>query len=170
MDIIKPRSEYFEEYLNACQESYDNNIVDWMPFNPKNYEQWKECILELYENYENGINIPENLPRTYTYWCIEENKLIGEIQLRPFLSEAEAKRWGHLAYAVRHSKWNNGYGTKILEKGLEKAREFQIKNVYIACREDNLGSIKVITKNNGGLVDKIISDEGIPNNLYYIGV
>jgi predicted acetyltransferase len=168
MEIIKPRSEYFEEYLNACKESYDNNIVDWMPFNPENYERWKESILDIYDNYENGIDIPENMPRTYTYWCVEENNLVGEIQLRPYLSEPEAKAWGHLAYAVRYSKWNNGYGTRLLKKGLEKAKEFQINDVYIACREDNLGSIKVIEKNNGKLVDKIISNEGFASNLYYI--
>lgn len=168
MEIVKPRSEYCEEYAKAVQESYDNNIVDWMPPNPVNFEHWQERILERYSNCEKGINLPENTPRVYTYWCVEEDHFIGEIQLRPFLTEEEAMAIGHLSYAVRYSKWQSGYGTKLLKDGLEKIKEFQINKVYITCKEDNLGSIRVIEKNNGKFVEKIKSTEGEMHNLYYV--
>lgn len=170
MKIIKPNENYFEEYLKACQESYDYNIDEWKPFNPDHFEQWKACILGVYSDYENGINIPEGMPRTYTYWCVEEDAFIGEIQLRPFLNEIQAKTWGHIAYAIRHSKWNNGYGTLLLKMALEKAKELQLTDVYVACRESNVSSIKVIEKNNGQLINRINDDEGFVSNVYQIGI
>lgn len=168
MKVIKPKKEFFEEYLNACKESYENNITEWMPFNPNHFEQWKSCILDVYRDYELGVNIPAGMPRTYTYWCVENDSYIGEIQLRPFLSENEAVTWGHLAYSIRYSKWNQGYGTKLLKKALEISCEFQISDVYVVCRESNIGSVKVIEKNKGRLVNKIEDDEGILNNVYHI--
>ena len=57
MQIIKPNENYFDEYLKACKESFDNNIDDWKPFNPDLYEQWKSHILNVYSDYENGVNI-----------------------------------------------------------------------------------------------------------------
>lgn len=168
MEMLKPSENLFEEYFNACKESYDNNIDEWKPFNPDHYEQWKECILDVYRNYENGVNIPEEMPRTYTYWCVEDNTFIGEIQLRPFLNEMQAKTWGHLAYAIRYTKWNQGYGTILLKKALDKAKEFQLTDVYVACHETNIGSIKVIEKNNGQLVNRINDSEGFVNNVYHI--
>lgn len=168
MQVIKPSENYFDEYLKACKESYDNNIDEWKPFNPEHFEQWKACILNVYSDYENGVNIPEEMPRTYTYWCVENDTFIGEIQVRPFLNEVQAKTWGHISYAIRYSKWNQGYGTQLLKKGLEKAKEFLISDVYIACHESNIGSIKVIEKNNGQLINKVKESEDVMNNVYHI--
>jgi len=168
MKVIKPTSAYFDAYYEACKESYDNNITEWMPFDPQNYEQWKSRILEVYNNYETGNNIPEQMPRTYTYWCIENEAFIGEIQVRPFITEAQAKEWGHLSYAIRYAKWNQGYGTKLLTSGLEIAKEFELNKVYIACREDNFGSIRVIEKNKGVFIKKIAEEDGTLNNVYFI--
>ncbi len=168
MEVIKPSENFFDEYLQACKESYDNNIEEWKPFNPDQYEQWKACILDVYSKYENGVDIPDEMPRTYTYWCVEDNTFIGEIQLRPFLNELQAKTWGHLAYAIRYSKWNQGYGTLLLKKALEKAKDFQLDDIYIACRASNIGSIKVIEKNNGQLINSIIDTEEYVNNVYHI--
>ena len=170
MKLIKPSQEYFEAYYEACKESYVNNVTEWMPFDPKDYDHWKSNILQIYTNYETGQNIPEQMPRIYTYWCIEEEQLVGEIQLRPFLTESQAKEWGHVSYAVRYSKWHQGYGTKLLKMSLDIAREFEINNVYIACRSDNMGSIRIIEKNMGRFVHEFIDEEGMKNNLYLISV
>jgi predicted acetyltransferase len=168
VNIMKPKKEYFDEYLAACKESYDNNIKEWMPFHPDDYEKWKEYILVAYNNYEKGENIPAGMPRTYTYWCIENEKFVGEIQLRPYLTEEEAKNWGHVAYAIRYSKWGKGYGTKLLHIAIEKLQEFGVKDIYIACHQSNNASIRVIEKNQGMFINTIVDEEGIKQNVYLI--
>lgn len=77
MELIKPREEFFDEYYEACKESYENNVTEWMPFELDNFNQWKKHILKAYDNYETGTNLPEELPRTYKYWCVENGKFIG---------------------------------------------------------------------------------------------
>ena len=91
MEVLKPAEPFFIEYLNACKESYENNITEWMPFHPEHYDIWKEHILQAYDNCEKGIDLPEGFPRTYTYWCVEDNTFIGEIQIRPFLNKSLVK-------------------------------------------------------------------------------
>lgn len=168
MVIIKPDSPYFEEYYKACKESYDNNITEWMPFDLSNYDYWKKNILTILDNYETGKDIPEGMPRTYTYWCVDNDNFIGEIQLRPFLTEDEAKKWGHISYAVRYSRWNQGFGTKILQESIIKAYELNVKEVYVACRENNIGSIKVIEKNGGKFIATVLDEENERNYVYNI--
>lgn len=170
MELIKPKEEFFDEYYEACKESYDNNVTEWLPFELENFEQWKKHILQVYDNYESGTNLPEGMPRTYTYWCVEDGKFIGEVQMRPFLSEVEAKKWGHISYAIRYSMWGQGLGTKILNHTLLEIREFDIKDVYIVCREDNAGSIKVIEKNRGQFTNKFRDEEDKLNNVYHINI
>lgn len=168
MEVIKPIESFFPEYFNACKESYENNITEWMPFDPQNYDIWKEKILKTYNNYENGIDIPNGFPRTYTYWCIEDDVFIGEIQIRPFLNETESQNWGHIAYAVRYSKWNNGYGTKLLKAAIDKLQEFNVSKIYIACHKENISSIRVIEKNGGLYLNSLIDESGIEQNIYLI--
>ncbi len=168
MEIIKPNEKFFIEYFNACKESYENKITEWMPFELHHFDVWKEHVLEVYCNYEKGVAIPEGFPRTYTYWCVEGDIFIGEIQIRPFLNENESQTWGHVAYAVRYSQWNKGYGTKLLKTALDKLHEFAVLDIYISCHKTNTSSIRVIEKNGGSFVNSIIDEDGIEQNVYII--
>ena len=58
MKILKPREELFEEYLSAVIESFDNNIDEWKPFYPEEYDNWKDNVLTTYEKAEKGENLP----------------------------------------------------------------------------------------------------------------
>lgn len=168
MEIIKPKEKFFIEYFNACKESHENKITEWMPFELDHFDVWKEHVLEAYDNYEKGIGIPEGFPRTYTYWCVEGDIFIGEIQIRPFLNENESQAWGHVAYSVRYSQWNKGYGTRLLKAALTKLHEFGVLTIYISCHRTNISSIRVIEKNGGSFINSIIDEDGIEQNVYII--
>ncbi|MDD4113582.1 MAG: GNAT family N-acetyltransferase [Herbinix sp.] len=72
------------------------------------------------------------------------------------------------AYAVRYSRWKQGWGTELLRQILSKVQEFNIIDVYIVCRENNIGSIKVIEKNGGRFTNTVVDEEGNLNNVYHI--
>lgn len=56
MELIKLREELFDEYYEACKESYENNITEWMSFELDCFKQCKRHILQAYDNYETGTD------------------------------------------------------------------------------------------------------------------
>ena len=73
-----------------------------------------------------SIDLPENRVGQTNYWLVDDEKgyFIGEVGIRHKLNDALLKRGGHIGYGIRYSEWNKGYGTKMLELALEKAKEF----------------------------------------------
>ena len=65
---------------------------------------------------------------------------------------------GSVGYAVRVSEWNKGYGTQILRRGLEIAKEHGMEKVLLTINEKNAASIHVCEKLGGKLWDTIERD------------
>ena len=84
-------------------------------------------------------------------------EFIGEISIRHNLTDSLLRYGGHIGYGIRYSKWNSGYGTKMLALALKKAKHMGLNKVLITCDEDNIGSAKVI-ENNGGILENIIEN------------
>ena len=103
---------------------------------------------------------PGIVPGSY-FWLINDNEFIGRLSLRYELNENLLKVGGHIGYEIRPSKRRQGYGTKILRLGLEKARELGLHRVLVTCDEDNIGSKKIIER-NGGMLENAIEIEGDP--------
>ena len=146
LKFVKPDTCYFDEYLAACKESYEYGITEWMPVEPERFNAWKQYALAMYQALETGEGLPTGVPRIVTYWAIEENRFVGELQIRPYLTKDEARYMGHIGYAVRYSMWHKGYGTKILLEAISKLQELQVSPIYIACHTSNKVSQKVIQK------------------------
>lgn len=169
MKLVKPKRSLFKQFYEACKESHDNNVTEWMPFRLENYSLWQDQILKIYEKCETGKDLPADMPRTYTYWCVDKGRFIGEAQLRPYLSPEEALEWGHIAYAIRYSKWGRGLGTRVLREVLIKARAFGLVDVYILCAASNVGSIRVAEK-NGAVLVSVRDEDGRQINVYRIAL
>ena len=167
MDFIKPNEHYLDEYLRACKESYDNNVTEWMPVDLDNFEGWKEKALYLYEMLESGEGLPAGIPRMITYWCVDNDRFVGEVQIRPYIPTDEAKIVGHIGYAVRYSMWGKGFGTKLLQFAVEKLHECNVVPIYIACHIDNIGSNKVSQKLGFEFVE-MRTTNGEAENLYVL--
>ena len=75
------------------------------------------------------------------------------------------KYGGHIGYGIKYSKWNLGYGTKMLSLALKKAKQMGLNRILITCDEDNIGSSKVI-ENNGGVLENIIENSINGNKIY----
>lgn len=171
MEIIKPNEMYFDEYLSACKESYDNDIKEWMPVELNRFGEWRASALKMYEMLESGEGLPDGVPRMYTYWCVENGRFIGEIQIRPFIDEITAKSIGHIGYAIRYSMWNKGYGTKVLNEAIKKLQELGVSTIYIACHESNVASNIVSKKCGFKLLEKAIDETtNERQNVYIVNV
>lgn len=73
-----------------------------------------------------------------------DNALIGEISLH-----IEAAMQAQLAYWIGEPFWNQGFATEaitgILKFGFEK---LELESIYATCKETNVGSARVLQKNN----------------------
>ena len=99
-----------------------------------------------------GKGLPEGWVPASRYWLVQGSRIIGACGVRHRLTKALLDFGGHIGYAVRPDERNKGYGTRMLELALEKARALGIRRVRITCDTDNIASARVIQK-NGGVLD-----------------
>ena len=174
VELVIPSKKYLESYLEACQELADKpELRDTIFHNPDEFDDWKDNIFLKFEEQRCGINLPEMYVPESTFWLVEGGIFIGEGSIRHSLTPVLERFGGHIGYAIRPSKWSKGYGTILLKLLLDKAHELGIKKALITCNEDNVGSCKVIEKNDGvfqDTIDYIIDDVPRRTNRYWIEI
>ena len=170
--LIKPNKNLYLEYKDMMDEwiMEGSRISPW-PLSLKYHteELFNEMLKRIIE-VEKGINIAGYVPST-TYWLYDKthNTIIGCSNLRHYLDELGEKYWGHIGYGIRPSERRKGYGTKILELTLEKAKEMNINKVSLGAYVGNIPSWKTMEKCHAKF-DKIIYEEdtGLPIKKYWI--
>lgn len=150
MKLVYPSKKYLKSYREAFEEYVANNVEHYF-FDDEN----EVDIVKKYYNYRNNIGLAENRVPQTTYWLIDKGEFIGEISIRHRLNDALKIYGGHIGYGIRFSKWGQGYGTKMLELALKKAKLMGLNKVMVTCDHDNYGSAKVIENNNGKFQDII---------------
>ena len=148
MKLVYPSKKYLKSYRDAFIEYKENNVTHYF-FDDEN----EVDIVKKYYNYRNNIGLTEDRVPQTTYWLIDKGEFVGEISIRHKLNDMLKKYGGHIGYGIRYSKWNQGYGTKMLALALKKAKQMGFDKVMVTCDHDNIGSTKVIENNNGKFQD-----------------
>ena len=164
--LVYPSEKYLKSYKKAYKEYIKNNITTYNLDDPD-----KVDVIKKSENYRYSIDLPEGFVPQITYWLVENNEFIGQIGLRPKINDFLLNYGGHIGYFVKYSKWNKGYGTKMLSLVLERAKKLGLKKVLITCDDNNFGSSRVIEKNGGILENKVknnIKGKEILTRRYWI--
>ncbi len=165
MKLVKPSIEYKKSFIEAGKE-YQAKGENIYLRGTKPDKDFNKLLLKIKER-EQGINLPaDRVPQT-ELWLVEGNEFIGWTKIRHKLNENLLKVGGHIGYSIRPSKRKQGYGTKILELALAAAKDLNIGKVLLSCDDDNVGSAKIIEKNNGVLENKI-EEEGKIKRRYWI--
>lgn len=112
-------------------------------------------LLDNFNNQENGAGLKEGYVPGSTFWLVDGDDFIGEVNIRHRLNEKLFQKGGHIGYEIRPSKRKMGYGAKILELALPLAKDIITDKILITCDDDNIGSWKIIEKNGGILENKI---------------
>lgn len=170
MHLIKPSTHYENSFIQAVKEYQIANDDDRRDIFDLNIEDLKNNFLHYIENLlseSEGENLPEGYVPQTTYWLIDNDEFIGRVSIRHTLTEFLLQEGGHIGYDIRPSKRGKGYGKKILELALPKAKELGIDKVLITCNETNIGSKKIIESNGGILENKVHLYEGKPAKLRY---
>lgn len=174
MQLVLPSVAYKSSYIEAVKEFQADHSF---PLMERTYD--KLSISELEDNFEDyvekkksesrGENLPEGYIPATTYWLVDGGEYIGNIGIRHWLTEKLEKWGGHIGYSIRPSKRGQGYGNKILELALPKAKELGINRLLITCDATNTASQKIIEKNGGVLENQVPNPEtGVDKLRFWI--
>ena len=172
--LVKPTTEYKNQANEMIEEAkrYDAKNPDiWAGYSSMqkyaNYEEWLEK-LDADLDFENIK--PGRVPAA-TYFSVRksDNKIVGIINIRYELNDYLENYGGHIGYSIRPTERRKGYGRKQLILGLKKCLEIPMDKILITCREDNVGSVKVIERCGGIYEDtRYSNEEGYNLKRYWI--
>lgn len=150
LTLVTPSVAFETEYLAMIREFMAR---DERHFN--NFElaqlNFPAFVREL-EDESKGIGLPPGIVPQNTYWLLKNGtRLVGEIRLRPVLTEPFEQHYGHIGYNIRPSERRKGYGERQLALLLDKARALGLKRVMLTIEGKNTASERIIVKNGGKL-------------------
>ncbi|KKW19740.1 MAG: GCN5-related N-acetyltransferase [Parcubacteria group bacterium GW2011_GWA2_51_10] len=174
MKLVLPSAEYKNSFIEAVKEFKADQI------NSTRYKTYRALsIVELEKDFESYVEFkrgrakdeklpPGRVPAT-DFWLVDGNEFIGRISIRHRLTPELLASHGHIGYDIRPSKRGQGYGNKILELALPKAKELGINRVLITCDATNVASRKIIEKNGGVLENQVPNPEtGVDKLRFWI--
>lgn len=169
--LKKPSAEEEQEWKNYIKEfrKIDINATPLGYYENIDYKDWLMKI----ENENKGINMEEGrVPSTVFFLMNDGNKILGHISIRHNIDNAFLKLYGgHIGYGIRPSERNKGYGTIMLHLALIKCKELGLEDVMITCKDNNVGSYKIIENNYGIQKDLIyIKEENSYFRRYWINI
>lgn len=174
--LVKPTIEYKEQAIEMMEEAkeYDaNNSSIFAGYSSmqkyESYEEWLEK-LEADLDFENIK--PGRVPAA-TYFSVRksDNRIVGTINIRYELNEYLENFGGHIGYSIRATERRKGYGRKQLLLSLEKCLEIPIDKVLLTCKENNIGSERII-KSCGGVYEdtRYSAEQGYNIKRYWINL
>lgn len=174
--LIKPTIEYKQQAKEMIEETKKHDVDNpdiWAGYSSmEKYEIYEEWLKKL-DNYLDFENIKTGKVPASTYFLLRktDNRILGIINIRYEFNEYLKNYGGHIGYSIRPTERRKGYGRKQLILGLEKCLEIQINNVLITCRENNIGSAKVIESCGGIYEDtRFCKDENDNLKRYWINI
>jgi predicted acetyltransferase len=168
MELVEPSIKYRDSYLASMQDGSttmseqkkDGVRVELID---KDFAAFVDSLNARRE----GKGLPEGFVPDSKYWLIDKGEYIGSVSIRHSLTPHLLEIGGHIGYSIRPSMRRMGYGKKILELALPKAKALGIDRILLTCDETNEGSRKIIEANGGILEDKRPNPEGGPDKLRY---
>ena len=158
--LLKPGKEYAEgifRYRNAFIIAGDPMDGTGSLYRIPDPDIWLDQVTDL----SRPETTPEDWVTTSQYICVRpyDNKLVGMIQLRHSLNEYLAQYGGHVEFSVLPEERGKGYATWMLKNTLRYARDFAINRLILAVEPKNAAGKRVIEKNGGVFMDKVLDPE-----------
>lgn len=160
IELIEPSAAFIESYQSALIEFDEQRIVGfWKLFGPI---EDVAAYLQTIRSYQHISGLEKSIVPASVYWLVDGDEFVGHTSVRHVLNAALERNGGHIGYAIRPSHHRRGYGTRILELVLPRARSLGIQRALLTCNKDNVASRKIIEKHGGILIDDTnFSDGGI---------
>jgi len=165
MELVRPVKIYEASWKKAVAEfrKDSKSIKLWEVLGDP--DDLDKCISAA-ENHSQGKELPLEWVPYDLYWLVDGGEIVGVASVRHRLNDFLLREGGHTGYEIIPSKRGAGYGSKILELSLAKAKDLGLRRVLVSSFEDNIASRKIIEKNGGVLENKIKTEEGITRRYW----
>lgn len=140
-----------------AKEYYDTKMM-----RKGTYDFWLNRDYNIYFKFkEDAIHGGLDGVYTYTYYLIDEDKIvgIGSLRLNPEDNLELNMYGGHIGYGIIPSKRKCGYGSMFLHLLIKEAACFGLKEVMVVCSDDNITSSRVIENNFGIFKNQVIDSK-----------
>lgn len=137
--------EIVQEFINECK-NHNSEFAGISRLNELPYETW---LKKISDSHLGIVDNPGYVPAT-TFLVMDEDKLVGFVDIRHQLNDFLINVGGHIGYMVRPLERSKGYAKALLKESLKYCKEqLQLTKVLVTCDHDNIGSKRTILANNG---------------------
>jgi len=151
MNIVPAQMAHLSWYQDFLSECFEGGIIKYGKAvkNPKSF-------LEKIISDSHHENIVEKLPRTSTYFYIENEEILGAIRYRHGTNAYVERVIGHAGYETKPSARGKGIARAMLSW---LQRNVLIDKIIITCEADNIASQKVIESCGASFINQFYSHE-----------
>ncbi len=171
LKLVFPTKEYKSKVENYLNEFFENGEMELYGDGGldeiKDFYKW----LEIIENDLSKETLEDRCKATFFLVIRKsDNKIVGNMQIRHYLTDNLLLNGGHIGESVRPSERNKGYATEMIRLALKECKKLGINRVLMVCDENNIYSKKSIIKNGGILENKILEENGKYTERYWISL
>src|SRR5438034_3238064 len=137
--LFRSPSKDYEASYRSLLEEFSAQGERLIPF-PLSFphENFPELIARLEEGSK-GLGLPDGFVAHSTYWLVTDSEILGVSNLRHSLTPALRKEGGNIGYGVRPTARRQGYGSELLRRTLQRAKDLGLAKVLLTCGKANLG-------------------------------
>lgn len=107
------------------------------------------AYVDLLNNWSHGRLLPDGMVPADEFWIIDDDVVVGEIDVRRRLTPYLSEIGGQIGYLVHPEHRNRGVATFALRSALDILKNLGWREVVITCLDDNAASARVIEKCGG---------------------
>jgi predicted acetyltransferase len=169
MKLVRP-AEIHEEQLMAYRRAIlDSGEQLYGGSSLQHFEDYQEWLKKIIDQ-EKGQLPPNRVPATQ-FLSMEEDKLVGLINIRHRLTPELLVESGHIGYSIHPAERRKGFAAEQLKLSLVEAKRLGLEKVLVTCDKANIASARTIQKVGGILENEIISpDSGEVVQRYWIQI
>jgi predicted acetyltransferase len=111
-------------------------------------QSWARYLDRLAKDRE-GVDLSPGMVRSTLLYADVCGRMVGRALVRHRLNDALLATGGHVGFGVLPQFRCRGHATEILCQALGFLQDLGVGRVLVTCRDDNVGSIKVIERCGG---------------------
>ena len=160
--FVFPNKEYKQQAVDYINEFQLNNSsingTGGLENYLDDYDLWLNKIIEDKNREFSEKRVPS---LTYFLIRVNDNDIVGMINIRLMLNENLKQHGGNIGYSIRPNERGKGYNLINLYLGLLVCQENNIKEVLMDCSKNNIASAKTMQHFDAQLEKEYLDDNVI---------